>query len=551
MTQSGSRERRVSSPEGPRVARASEGADWPVWVGVDVGTQGVRAAAYDNCGHLVADAMADRPARTPEPGAMVHDADTDWWGGSQEVLSAVVVGLGGRPVAGIGLSGLFPAVVLADETGLPMSEAILHGDTRAHREVQELSWSLGLELTGDEVAPRLLWLGRHRPDQVARSRLALGPAGYVGLRLTGEPSIDPHSAGRWGVEVSPSGQEWGQTRSDQIGVAPSALPPIRRPTDVVGRVTQAAARATGLQPGVPVVAGTTDSLALLIGDGATRVGDAIVYYGSSGTLMVCTTSLDEAIRDPTLFGNATPYRLAAYALNSGILAEHLRTELFGGATYEALDMAAADIAPGAAGLMVVPHVSGRFLPYLRPPGSGAFVGMSLAHGRGHLWRAVLESFGFALLEAQAAMEEEPRSTIAAGGGSESATWRQIVSDMTGWTQFVAPPGGSARGAAALAALGVGGHFGIRSLSEVRDIWLAALPASGTTQPRPGCVETYRPMLRRWQAYDSALASVEADGEPTPTRGRDGSTAFPAGPEDGLRRAGPVVVTGPREKAAKR
>jgi xylulokinase len=431
---------------------------------------------------------------------MVHEPEADWWDGSVEALQIVEANLSERRIRGIGVAGLFPAVCLIGDNDEALGSGILYGDGRAVAAVAEVERRLGISLTGDEAVARLLWLRERLPAAYGRARVALGPAGFVGFRLTGVPSIDPHSAVRWGGIVDAGGRGWDSAALEKLGIDERLLAPIRRPHDQIGAVTARAARATGLPEGTPVITGTTDSLAAMLGDGAMRRGDAMIYYGSSGTLLVCTVDLADALGDQAVFGPDTPYRLAAYALDSGRFLEKLHGAISGGDSFMVLDAEAARRPPGSCGLLVFPHVSGRLLPLSRPGARGAIAGLSLGQTRGDLWRATLESFGFILMQAQGSLSGI-RSVTAAGGGAVSDVWRSIVSDMTGWTQEVAPPGGSARGAAFLAAYGLGG---VRSLSDIRDVWIERAGRRLRSTPSEERHLRYVELLPAWERLDEAL-----------------------------------------------
>jgi xylulokinase len=474
-----------------------------IWLGIDVGTQGVRIRAYENDGTLVASSDAHRPARAPVPEAMIHEPDADWWGGTREALRPVLAEVSERHIGGIGLAGLFPAVCLMSEAGEAIGSGILYGDGRAGAEVAAVERRLDITLTGDEVAPRLLWLRDRSPTEYRRASVALGPTGFIGFRLTGVLSIDPHSAARWGGIVDATRRGWDPVALKALGIDAGLLPPIKRPHDQIGLVTADAARATGLAEGIPVIAGTTDSLAAMLGDGAMRRGDAMIYYGSSGTLLVCTVDFEDALADQAVFGTDAPYRLAAYALDSGRFLEKIGGALAAGASFPILDAEAAGRPPGSCGISVFPHVSGRLLPP-RPAARGAVAGLTLDQTRGDLWRATLESFGFVLMQAQSSLGDPVRSVTAAGGGAVSETWRSIISDMTGWTQEVAPRGGSARGAAFLAAYALGG---VRSLSDIREVWLARSGDRPRTVPRSDHHFRYLELLPSWERLDEVLSEA--------------------------------------------
>jgi len=246
--------------------------------------------------------------------------------------------------------------------------------------------------------------------------------------------------------------------------------------------------------------------AALLGSGVRGPGDAMVYYGSSGTLLVATASFADAVADRTAFDPGSPFRLTAYGPNSGSFLERARTELLGSAPYAELDDAARRVPPGANGVFILPHVSGRMLPVADPGARGAIVGLRLDHGRADIWRAMLESFGWMLMDAQARLERPLRWLVAGGTGARSATWRSIVSDMMGMAQSLGPDGASARGAAFLAALGTGG---VDDVATMRDRWLTAAVGEPASVPDPGAHERYVALLPGWLALDRALGSPPA------------------------------------------
>jgi xylulokinase len=228
----------------------------------------------------------------------------------------------------------------------------------------------------------------------------------------------------------------------------------------------------------------------------------MVYYGSSGTLLVATAPFADALVDVGAFGPGSPFRLAAYAPNSGGLLERARLEMFRGASYAELDEEAARVPPGANGILVLPHVSGRLMPDPDPAARGAIVGLRLDHGRADIWRAMLESFGWMLMDCQRRLDDALGWVVAGGTGARSDTWRSILSDMTRLPQTLGPSDASARGAAFIAALGTGGVDGVVAM---RDTWLATELDRPPTRPDPAAHERYLELLPSWLALDAALS----------------------------------------------
>jgi xylulokinase len=473
------------------------------WLGIDLGTQGVRAVLFDDEGRVLGTGSSVTLPRSPYPGWMTHRPDEDWFGGSVASVRQAV-GDRGASVSAIGLTSTFPTFCLVDRSGSAIGEAVLYSDTRATSDIAEAAARLGVTLTGDEVSPRLFWFASRRPEDLARADMVLGPAGYLGRRLTGNGSVDPVSAYRWGGLLDERRASWLPAAARAVGVRPETLPRISAPDEVIGTVTGNAARLTGLVEGTPVVAGLPDTMATLIGHGVTETGDAMAYYGSSGTLLICTVDLQRALRDPSVIGPGRPWELAAYGLNSGVFAESIRRGWLGDAPYDDLDQAAGAVPPGANGLMVLPHVAGRLVPEAEPNRRAAILGVTTEHGRGEVWRAVLESFGYLLMEAQRRSTMRIRILGAAGGGANSAVWRQIVSDMTGLVQHRVQGPGAARGAAFIAGLGMG-RF--RHLAEIRP-WLT-LDAANRTEPDEEVTLRYRALYDVWQRLDRGLGGLSS------------------------------------------
>jgi xylulokinase len=294
----------------------------------------------------------------------------------------------------------------------------------------------------------------------------------------------------------------------ELGICQRILPPICSPLDEVGQITADAERQTGLAQGTPVLAGTTDTFATLVGSGIVAQGEAMIYYGTTGLLTVCSQDLERVLARPDLVDDETPFVLAAYLLNFGEALEWFGEELLaqreqcaGGPLYAGLEAGAARLPAGSEGLMVLPHFAGRVLPHVDPHARGSFIGLSTRHSRSHLWRALLESFGFGIRQAQLGLEQrglQLRRVVASGGGARSTLWRQIVTDITGLPQEYVQDGDTARGAAFL----VGYALGLAdSLAAIRDCWLHA---AQVTQPQPQEHEHYKRLFAVYQALDMCL-----------------------------------------------
>lgn len=481
-------------------------------LGVDIGTQAVKGTLVQSNGSVVATASARHDVLHPRPGWMEHDAEGAWWGGFAKVVTELlsVSGISASNIVAVCVSGLFPALCPADERGRPLRNAILYADSRAAAEVDRVTAITGTTLKGDEITPKLLWLQRNDPDIFRRTRMIFSVPGYVVYRLTGRYCVDPQTAFRMGGIVDESRCGWREEVCAQLGMAAETLPPIHSSLDIIGGVTGEAASETGLPEGTSVLVGMTDTFATLLGNGVVERGEAMIYYGTTGLLTVCSRGLEEVLATPRLIDEQTPFILAAYLLDFGETLEWFIDQFLEGGRdfprstldpYEVLEEGSTEVPTGCEGLLAMPHFAGRLFPQADPYARGVFFGLSTAHTRFHLWRALLESFGYEIYRSVVDLERRGISIsriVASGGGAQSKLWRQIVSDITGLPQEYVENGGAALGAALLAGYGVGLF---EDLKAIREGWLRI---RDVTRPRSEVRERYEKLFAVYRELDLAL-----------------------------------------------
>ena len=477
------------------------GADGTYLMGVDIGTLSTKGVLVNLRGQVISAAVVGHLVRHPRPGWAEHDADEDWWGDSRRVIRNLLEQsqVPATQIAGLCVSGLFPVLCPADSTGRPLRPAILYSDTRAMDQVGWVARLSGAKLKGDEAILKYLWLREHEPEIAAQTQMLFSAPGYVVYRLTDVWAVDFQTAYRMGGLLDRDRRGWRQELCAAIEVPLSILPPIYSPLEVIGRVSAVAAQQTGLREGTPVLAGTTDTLATLVGNGVIARGEAMIYYGSTGLLTVCSRDVADVLATPQLMDDETPFILAAYLLNFGEVLEwliqnwlsHLPAD---GSAYQFMEEGAAQIPPGSEGVMALPWFCGRVLPEANPHARGAFLGLTPKHTPFHLWHALLEAFGYEIrqsLHSLAARGIIVERAVASGGGARSRLWRQIVSDITGVLQEYSDEDAAARGTAFLAGYGLGL---IKSLSAAREQWRQPVDV---TYPRPQTRECY---VRLFEVY---------------------------------------------------
>ncbi|WP_434741281.1 FGGY-family carbohydrate kinase [Micromonospora sp. SH-82] len=472
----------------------------PLLIGIDLGTGSSKGVLTDAQGTVVATAVRPRPRSMslPRPGWAEVDAEAVWWGDVTSIAVELSAAAQGAPIAAACVSGVGPCLVLCDEQDTPVRPAILYGiDMRATAEIDELTDRYGADevlrrggtpITSQAVGPKALWVRRHEPQVWANARRWYNSSSYVVRKLTGEYVLDHHTASQSVPLYDIEARDWHRPWYDEI-MADLPAPRLAWSAEVVGAVTPAAAEATGLPVGTPVCAGTVDAWAESVSVGVRRPGDLMLMYGST---MFFVQQLEGVARHPQLWNTAgvapDTYCLAAGMATSGSLTSWLR-DLVGEVPFETLVAEAAQVPAGADGLLMLPYFAGERSPIFDPDARGVIAGLTLRHGRGHLFRAVYEGIAFGIrqiLELLDTPENPVRRLVAVGGGTQGGLWTKIVSDVTGREQEVPTVTiGAAYGDALLAAVGAG------------------LVAPDTDWTRPGQVVRPDPSVR--DTYDTLYA----------------------------------------------
>lgn len=441
-------------------------------LGIDIGTTGVRAAAFSEAGTLVGDASLPCPHDAPHAGWAEADAE-QWWRALRRVLGDLGTQIALGDVACVAVAGQAPTAVLVDAAGRAMRPAVLWLDTRADAEARELGTQAYY------LGPKLLWLARHEPDVVRRARWVLQSHAFVAMRLTGEAATDPSTAALCLPLFDLARLAWAEGAFARVhdartgaGVTAAQMPPVRHAHEVLGAVTVEAAAATGLRAGTPVVVGGGDFAAATLGAGVIEEGEACLMLGTAGNLLVPKSSPGTDARLINAHHVGVSRWLSLGGTLSGGAQEWLRHALARGAaaeadtavrgalpTFEALDAEAERAGAGAEGLLFLPYLQGERTPIWDVDARGAYVGLSLAHARGHLWRALLEGIALGFADCAAVLADDGvalKEVIAANGGGKSALFRQILCDALGVPLAYTPKaGGTVAGAAILAGLGAG------------------------------------------------------------------------------------------------
>jgi xylulokinase len=437
-------------------------------LGIDIGTSSSKGVLVSPRGEIVARAVMPHQTSNPRPGWFEHDAEQVWWADFHALLGGLRAAEPLAQIAAVGVSGIGPCLLPADADGAPLRPAILYGvDSRAGSQIEELNAALGTEqirerggsaLTSQAVGPKLLWLRQIEPEIYARTRMMFMASSYLIHRLTGRYVLDHHSASQCNPMYDLPARQWNRDWCEYI--APGLLlPELAWPTEVVGVVDARGAKLSGLAQGTPVTAGTIDAWAEATSVGVRDPGDVMLMYG---TTMFMVQVVDGLVRSPGLWSTTgvwpDGYCLAASMTTSGALTEWLRK--ITSSDFSTLVDEAGRSAPGAGGLLLLPHFEGARTPVFDPDARGVVAGLTLAHTRGDLYRAALEGIAFGVRHNLETMSNAATGTrlrlVAVGGGTQGGIWTQIVSDVSGLDQRIpAETIGACLGDALLAGVATG------------------------------------------------------------------------------------------------
>ncbi len=439
----------------------------PYLLGIDLGAGSLKATIITETGVVAGEGSCPVATSVPHFGWSEQDPG-QWWGALCKAVPAAMAaaGIAAGEIGGIGVSAGAHIPVLTDTAGAVLRPAILWNDQRSAAQAAALNARAGemiLQKSLNRVNPTwtlamLAWLREHEPEVIARTRRLYLAKDYLRFCLTGTWETDFSDA--IGALMADDGaKDWSAEICALIGWDMATLPPVKRPTDVVGHVTEAAANASGLVAGIPVVCSSNDTTVEFFGVGAVKAGIGAVKLATAGVLFLAT---DGPSVNPPI--SCYPHIIegmyyTATGTNSCASAHRwLRDNMFAAGGFAEMDTLAAGVAPGADGLLFHPYLQGERAPYWDPLLRGDFIGLTISHTRAHFARALYEGIAYSIRDILGAAQGLGLvyGTIRLiGGGARSATWRQIISDVTGLPVEVMENGDASFGAALVAGAGVG------------------------------------------------------------------------------------------------
>ncbi|MFC0861631.1 FGGY family carbohydrate kinase [Sphaerimonospora cavernae] len=473
-----------------------------IGLALDIGTSMVKAAAYDAEGRLLAAARAAAPVRRPQPGYCEYDTD-DVWASLRAAVAEVLATVGGR-VERVSCTGQGDGCWLIDADGASVGRAILWNDGRAADIVKRWTESgladIAYRINGSahfagSQGAILQWLRENEPTRVDRARYALFATGWLAHKLCGEAIMDRSDASLPWLDLHTGAISEELLRTHELTWSARLRPRLLDGHPVVGGLTEAAARDLGVDPGVPVVAGPFDSVAMALGAAVLDPGDALVILGT--TLIVeGVTEHPSPSGEPAgmTLATAVPGRwLQLMGTLSGTDTLNWGAELLDIATAREYVELAGGSVPGAHGVRVLPYFSpaGERAPFIDATARGSVLGLTLDHTRGDLVRAHVEGLAYALRHCVETLHEPPAQLTVCGGASASPVLCQVLADVLGTPIRVL-------GGVELGTLGadVAARVAL-SAGEVHTVARSSLPESVLYYPDPATSAFYEIEYKRF------------------------------------------------------
>lgn len=481
-------------------------------LGIDFGGGSTKATLLSTEGEIISENTVEYKTYYPQNGAC-EQSPKDWIDALCENTGELLKksGVIASDILGIAIDSATHTFLVTDENFVPLRNAIHWTDSRSTLESRFLR-----ENHGDEIfkktfhkpdtiwtLPQLLWLKNNEPDVFAKAKYIFFEKDYIRYFLTGVYCTDFIEA-EGSMLFDTERMEWSKELCTLASISVDMLPPLKKPTDVIGAVTDEAAKRTGLLAGTPVICGTTDTVMEVFASGAVEEGDITVKLATAGRICIIS---DKPYPDRHIInyshiidglwypGTATKAAASSY--------RYYRDTF--GMDYRELDDGASVVPVGSDGLIFHPHINGELTPYADPMLCGSFTGIRATHTRGHFTRAVLEGVSLSLLDCKLYFDSlgathKPIATLI-GGGAKGELWRQITADVLGMTLRVTESSDSSLGSAMLAGVALG------VFKDAKEAVALCIKEKSVTKPILENTEKYRKIYEKYKKIAEALTPI--------------------------------------------
>ena len=464
-------------------------------IAYDRGTSGVKAALVDLDGNFMAARVESYPLYTERPG-WAEQEPSDYWEGVLKATRRVVLesGIGPEGAKGIVFGSQWKGIIPVDGEGKALRRSMIWLDRRAEEEAERLNAHFGKRLFyASDYWPKLLWFREHCPELYGRTKMILEVNSFLKWKATGRAAMDVtnHFVKSFDGEL----QAFYDRFLEEAGISADKFPPMVKPEEKVGVLTDVAAKELGLVAGIPVFGGCGDIPAIAIGSGCMAQGEVHAYFGSSGWLGLVRAHSPKDLyvspfdgeRDIFLY----PIQAIGLALNWTIRQFYRReAKELGEGIYDLINEDLADVPPGSGGVLAAPWMFGERPPLFSEAARGTFLNLNSCHDRRHMVKAVMEGVCYTLkMNVENDWERggmRPTRICAVGGGAGSGVWMQALADILEVPVQVPanPRHAGAIGTACCARIGLG-------LCESFEEAAGQIKPWRSFRPRPEAVAIYR------------------------------------------------------------
>jgi len=435
-----------------------------VIVGIDIGTQSLKAVIVDRRLRVLGDAAISYQPVFPQPG-WAEQAPALWENALGPAIrqAADNAGVSLQAIEALGIGGQLDGCVAIDAKGRAVHPCLIWMDRRAESvtaalPAEEIRDRCGVVLDATHMAAKIRWLKDHVPDAGGKC-VFHQPTSYLVYRLTGQHVFD-HALASTSMLYALTERGFDPWLLDLFQIGEHELPRIADAADTAGALNDLGSQLTGLKQGIPVAVGTGDDFSTPLGAGVVDPGRLVCVLGTAevvGAVHAGPVVDSRGLVETHAFAGGNYFIENPGWLSGGALA-WFRT-VFRLDDFRELDALAADVPAGAQGLTFLPALSGTMAPEWIASARGCFYGLTPAHGTGHLARAVLEGTAFAMRDVVERLNElrvDTSSILLLGGGAVSRVWAQIRADLTGLPADVPSTTDTAAvGSALLAAVAAG------------------------------------------------------------------------------------------------
>jgi len=484
------------------------------YIGIDLGTSGVKLILVDEAGSIQRQQTETYPIAFPHPG-WSEQSPEDWWRAVVKGLQALTEGIDPSLVAGIGTGGQMHGLVALDENDRVIRPAILWNDGRTAAEVDYLNNEIGKDVLAARTAniafagftaPKLLWMQKEEPANFARIRRICLPKDYLTLKLTGILATDYSDASGM-LLLDVKNKDWSDEMLSLCSLTRDQMPKLMESYEIVGTLSEAASKETGLPMTVKVAAGAGDNAAAAVGTGTVKDGDCNLSLGTSGTLFIASDTFGvDPVSALHSFAHASGrYHLMGCMLSAASCNAWLCDNILKTRDYAAEQ---ADITRDRLGnnhVYFLPYLMGERSPINDTNARGTLIGMTMDTSRADLVQAVLEGVAFALrdsLEVARGLGLTVSRSCLCGGGARSPLWRTILANVLNVTlEIPQTEEGPSMGGAMLAMVGCGLYPSVEACCD------ALVRITDRVEPDPELTARYEARYEQYRKLYPALKSV--------------------------------------------